>query len=186
MITPLVLAMPGAPSAVPEFRGTSVLPEMYTPSGQPVFPLGQSSDNVAPNTEMEQDLNEPRGGTEHGNVLLRLNSLSIRRRLRSRRHEIRLDARTLGGRRSKRRSLLEPKRTIYVEPLGAHKLRPMKMALRHIGKNAGPFRRRVAVWLKPNGTDRLFVRHIRAGLPDFQACAALPLHAWRKHSGTRC
>jgi len=53
VITPQDVATLGAP--VP-FQNSVVqlnLPEMYTPAGQPVFPAGQATDNVAPNTQFD-------------------------------------------------------------------------------------------------------------------------------------
>jgi hypothetical protein len=55
----------------------------------------------------------------------------------------------------KRRSLLELKCTANVEPSWGPQMAAYEMASRRLGKDAGPFRRRVAVWLKPNGTYRL-------------------------------
>jgi hypothetical protein len=55
----------------------------------------------------------------------------------------------------KRRSLLELKCTANVEPSWGPQTSAYEMAVRRIGNGAGPFRRRIAVWLKPNGTYRL-------------------------------
>jgi hypothetical protein len=55
----------------------------------------------------------------------------------------------------KRRSLLELKCTANVEPSWGPQTAAYESASRRIGKGAGPFRRRIAVWLKPNGTYRL-------------------------------
>ena len=55
----------------------------------------------------------------------------------------------------KRRSLLELKCTANVEPSWGPQTSAYEMAVRRIGNYAGPFRRRIAVWLKPNGTYRL-------------------------------
>jgi hypothetical protein len=56
---------------------------------------------------------------------------------------------------SKRRSLLELKCTANVEPSWGPQTSAYEMASRRLGQNAGPFRRRLAVWLKPNGIYRL-------------------------------
>ena len=53
VVTPLVIAMPGTPVPFENKVTTLKLPVMLTPEGQPVFPPGQPTDNVAPNTELD-------------------------------------------------------------------------------------------------------------------------------------
>jgi hypothetical protein len=53
VVTPLSIAMPGTPVPFENKVTTLKLPVMLTPEGQPVFPPGQPTDNVAPNTELD-------------------------------------------------------------------------------------------------------------------------------------
>jgi hypothetical protein len=53
VVSPLVIAMPGTPVPFENKVTTLKLPVMLTPEGQPVFPPGQPTDNVAPNTELD-------------------------------------------------------------------------------------------------------------------------------------
>ena len=53
VVSPLVIAMPGTPVPFENKVTTLKLPVILTPEGQPVFPPGQPSDNVAPNTELD-------------------------------------------------------------------------------------------------------------------------------------
>jgi hypothetical protein len=53
VVTPLVVAMPGTPVPFENKVTTLKLPVMLTPQGQPVFPPGQPTGNVAPNTEFD-------------------------------------------------------------------------------------------------------------------------------------
>jgi hypothetical protein len=53
VITPVVVAMPGVPVPFQNSVAHLDLPEMFTPSGQPLFPPGQPSDNVASNTQFD-------------------------------------------------------------------------------------------------------------------------------------
>ena len=50
VISPLVIAVPGAPVAFTDQVTPLNLPTMYTTAGQPMFPPGQPADNLAPNT----------------------------------------------------------------------------------------------------------------------------------------
>jgi hypothetical protein len=53
VVTPLVIAMPGTPVPFENKVTPLKLPVMLTPEGQPAFPPGQPTDNVAPNTELD-------------------------------------------------------------------------------------------------------------------------------------
>jgi hypothetical protein len=53
VINPLDVATPGAPLLFQNSVTHLNLPEMYTPAGQLVFPPGQPTDNVAPNTPVD-------------------------------------------------------------------------------------------------------------------------------------
>jgi len=53
VVSPLVIAMSGTPVPFENKVTTLKLPVMLTPEGQPVFPPGQPTDNVAPNTELD-------------------------------------------------------------------------------------------------------------------------------------
>jgi hypothetical protein len=50
VITPLILAMPGAPVPFENAVSHSALPELLTPTGQALFPEGRPTDDVPPNT----------------------------------------------------------------------------------------------------------------------------------------
>ena len=50
VVTPLAFATPGAPVPFQDSVTHLDLPEVFTPSGQPVFPSGQPASSVAPNT----------------------------------------------------------------------------------------------------------------------------------------
>ncbi len=51
--TPLVVAAPGAPVPFQNRVTPLKIPEMFTPEGQPVFPVGQSTSSLAPNTGLD-------------------------------------------------------------------------------------------------------------------------------------
>jgi len=53
VVTPLVIAMPGTPVPFENKVTTLKLPVMLTPEGQPVFPPGQPTDNLASNTQFD-------------------------------------------------------------------------------------------------------------------------------------
>jgi hypothetical protein len=53
VIAPLVVAEAGAPVPFSNKPAAPNLPQMLTPSGQPVFPPGQSTDKLTPNTELD-------------------------------------------------------------------------------------------------------------------------------------
>jgi hypothetical protein len=53
VIIPLVVAMPGAPVPFENKVTPLKIPLLLTPQGQPIFPPGQPTDNVAPNTELD-------------------------------------------------------------------------------------------------------------------------------------
>jgi hypothetical protein len=53
VIVPLVVAMPGTPVPFQNKVTPLKIPVMLTPQGQPVFPPGQPTDNVGPNTEID-------------------------------------------------------------------------------------------------------------------------------------
>lgn len=55
VVTPLVLALPGAPVPFQNSVAHFDLPQVFTPAGQLVFPPGQPSTSVAPNTEMDME-----------------------------------------------------------------------------------------------------------------------------------
>jgi hypothetical protein len=53
VITPLEVATPGAPVRFQNSVAQLSLPEMYTPQGQLLFPPGEPSTNIAPNTQFD-------------------------------------------------------------------------------------------------------------------------------------
>lgn len=53
VINPMYIATPGGPVPYQNSVLQLNLPEMYTPAGQLVFPPGQPTDNVAPNTQFD-------------------------------------------------------------------------------------------------------------------------------------
>ena len=53
VIAPLVVASTGAPVPFANQVTTLKIPQVFTPEGQPVFPPGQPTSNVAPNTELD-------------------------------------------------------------------------------------------------------------------------------------
>ena len=53
VIVPLVVAFPGTPVPFQNKVTPLKIPTILTPQGQPVFPPGQPSDDVAPNTEID-------------------------------------------------------------------------------------------------------------------------------------
>jgi hypothetical protein len=53
VVNPLVTAVPGTPVPFQNKVITPNLPAMFTPEGQAVFPPGQSTDKVAPNTQLD-------------------------------------------------------------------------------------------------------------------------------------
>jgi len=53
VIIPIVVALPGAPLHFANSVTPLKIPEIFTPSGQPVFPPGQPTDKLAPNTELD-------------------------------------------------------------------------------------------------------------------------------------
>jgi hypothetical protein len=53
VVIPLVVALPGTPVPFENKVTPLKIPVMLTAEGQPVFPPGQPSDNVAPNTELD-------------------------------------------------------------------------------------------------------------------------------------
>jgi hypothetical protein len=53
VITPLLVALPGAPVAVENKVTPLTVPEMFTPAGQPLFPAGQPTGRLAPNTPLD-------------------------------------------------------------------------------------------------------------------------------------